>query len=116
MVRDENTAASGPRQIHLAADEDLLVRWPAPDDVQQSKTEGEQLCLWKIRPGSVVVEGQFTIRRTSGELREAVIEVEPRLRLLPGLASGPIGKLVEQDDEHRIRINLSRPRRRPSYD
>ncbi len=72
--------------------------------------EAEQLLWWKIRPGSVILEGRFRLRPLGGSIREATINIDPRLRLLPGLTVGPISRVrTAEGSSSQLKIELAEP-------
>jgi hypothetical protein len=84
--------------ISDGANGNLDIRWPAPVAAQSAiSLDADQLLLWKVRPGSVSLEGRFRLRPLGGPVRELIFEVDPRLRLLPGRTSGPISALKVQE-------------------
>src|SRR5207247_3891385 len=98
--------------VSNGADGKLNVRWPTPDASAQSSAslEADQLLWWKIRPGSVSLEGRFRLRPLGGPVRELVFEVDPRLRLLPGRTSGPIGATkIEEGAVDLMKVELAEP-------
>ena len=73
--------------------------------------QAEQLLWWRIRPGSVVLEGQFQVRPGGVPITEVVIEADPRLRLLPGGANGPATRVqVEEGAANRVRVQFDEPK------
>jgi hypothetical protein len=101
-VKVDSTGASGR----------LSVRWPSHAAAATGVValDADQLLWWKMRPGSAVVEGRFRLRPLGGAIREAVIEVDPRLRLLPGLTSGPIGGVkIEEGTSNLVKVELAEP-------
>jgi hypothetical protein len=104
--------ASGGTVISNGARGKLLVRWPTADARQPNATslEADQLLWWKVRPGSVSLEGRFRLRPVGGPVRELVLEADPRLRLLPGRTGGPIAAVkVEEGAIQLIKAELVEP-------
>src|SRR6185312_15015232 len=96
----------------LASGHHLRVRWLTPEATLAAAAtlEADQLLWWKVRPGSVVLEARFRLRPMGGLVRQAVIEVDPRLRLLPGQAVGPIGRVrTEEGPANRVKVDFAEP-------
>jgi hypothetical protein len=103
---------AGSRIFHLASGHHLSVRWLTPEATLAAAAtlEADQLLWWKVRPGSVVLEARFRLRPMGGLVRQAVIEVDPRLRLLPGQAVGPIGRVrTEEGPANRVKVDFAEP-------
>jgi hypothetical protein len=85
----------------------LVARWPLATE-GSSRVEAEQLLWWNIRPGSVTVEGKFRLRTIGGSVHEALLEVDPRLRLVPGSTGNATARPVEGSSTL-IRVEFSSP-------
>ena len=87
------------------------------DNVSKAKEslsiESEELLWLKIHPGSVVVDAKFSIKVNSGEVRELVLDADPRLRLLnhgntadiitaPNIPGSRIIRLAEPCSDHAV--------------
>ncbi|MDX1943979.1 MAG: hypothetical protein SFU86_01125 [Pirellulaceae bacterium] len=90
----------------------LALFWPAagnPAD-RPARLEAEQLLLWKVRPGSVVVEGKFRARPVGGKLSEVVLRCDSRLHLLPLDPALPVARhWVEEGTSSAIHLVLREP-------
>jgi hypothetical protein len=114
----EKPAIAGTRELALACSPRLVVQLPSPQDaaLAAATLEADQLLWWKVRPGSVTVQGRFRLRPLPGPVQEAVIEFDPRLRLLPGLASGAIDRLaVEEGNPNRVRVSFDGSAGEPTF-
>ena len=107
----ENAAAGQPRNVPLGAARRLQLRWPATAGAgRATNTEVEQLVWWRIRPGSVVAEGRFRVRASGGSVRELLLDVDPRLRLVPNSVSGTIRSATPTEGNPRlVRVELAEP-------
>jgi hypothetical protein len=96
-----------PQRVSLAATDRLAIRWPqSSGNAAAAGLLADQFLWWKIRPGSVVLEGKFRLQPIGGDAREAIIAVDPRLRLLPGaLAAGRITS--EEGTQQLVRVPLA---------
>jgi hypothetical protein len=85
----------------------LVARWPLTTE-GSTRVEAEQLLWWNIRPGSVTVEGKFRLRPIGGSVREALLEVDPRLRLVPASSGNATARPVEGSSTL-VRVEFSSP-------
>jgi hypothetical protein len=78
------------RVIHLGHEGKLILHWPraGTDAAVPARIEAKQLVLWTVRPGSVTASGKFRLRAVGGRIREVLIDLDPRLRVLPPTVSG----------------------------
>lgn len=105
-------SAAGATVVSDGASGKLHLHWPPADAGQPNaiSLEADQLLWWKIRPGSVSLEGRFRLRSVGGPVRELVFEVDPRLRLLPGRTGGPVAAVkVEEGAIQLIKVELVEP-------
>lgn len=102
------TDPAGQQSYHLANSKRLALRWPVNATRQPVTSEAEQLLWWTIRSGSVTAEAHFRIRPLTGQIRQVVIEADPRLHLLPGLASGTIQDVSVEEGliNHFVKVSL----------
>ncbi len=106
---------NGARAIFLGAASGLRVRWPETALTPGAAATGEveQLLWWRIRPGSVLVEGRFLIRPASAPVRELLLAVDPRLRLVspPGSTpGGPVSRVAPlAGSPDVVRVELAEP-------
>jgi hypothetical protein len=78
-------------------------QWPAdPDRAAWTSGEAEQLLWWKIRRGSVSLEGRFRVRGLRPGAHTLLIDVDPRLRLVSGLSQGPIRRVHADSASPRV--------------
>jgi|GEM_PF-5340243 len=91
-VRGSQNEIDGATQrvIHLGHEGKLILHWPrGGTDVEvPARIEAKQFVLWTVRPGSVTATGKFRLRPLGGRIREILIDLDPRLRVLPPTASG----------------------------
>ena len=90
----------------------LIVRWQeAAADGTRLAVGAEQLTWLKIQPGSVVVNVKFKFHVTEGELRQARLAVDSRLRLLPlpGDAPPTVQVGAESGQTRLVTIRWPRP-------
>ena len=102
----QSDSVDSMRQIYLRGDR-LTVRWPVADGgvLARPAEEGGQCLWWRIRPGSVTLEGRFQLRQKGGAAHDVSIEVDGRLRLLPRVNSESIPLVrVEEGATNRIRV------------
>jgi hypothetical protein len=102
----------GERVVQLGATDRLVVQWA--DDPHfaagPSGVEVEQLMSLQIRPGSVVLRARFQISCLGGEIREAQLRADPRLRMLPPKDTSPIADYhVHDGDPQQIHLTLRPP-------
>jgi hypothetical protein len=76
------------RQVALGPTARLVANWPLVDQPKEEvQVQVEQLTWWKFRSGSVVLNGKFRLRPIGGAIDRFQIEVDPRLRIVPGSVS-----------------------------
>jgi len=82
----------------------LKLQWPTTGlgAAPTLSLQGEQLHWWQIQPGSVVLQGRYRLTSSGRPIQEAAIKVDPRLRLLPGLAGGKIRRVWSDESQANI--------------
>jgi hypothetical protein len=98
--------------VSSGANGKLQFHWPVADASANGTTalEADQLLWWKVRPGSVSLEGKFRLRALDGPVRELIFEVDPRLRLVPGRTSGPFREVkFENGIVNAMKAELAEP-------
>ena len=71
------SATPDSRSVSLGQGQKLKVLWPAADQASGPHSgEVEQLLWWRIRPGSLVLEGRFVVASAAGPVRELVLAVD----------------------------------------
>lgn len=79
---------SNQRRYELGPSSRLVLRWPLGEPAPQAaQVEIEQLTWWKFKPGAVLVTGKFRFRPIGGTLGSLEVDIDPRLRLVPGSVS-----------------------------
>lgn len=97
------------RRFQLGPSPGLSVRWPLGEPAPQAaQVEIEQLSWWKFKPGSVLMTGKFRFHPIGGALGRLEVEIDPRLRLVPGSVS-PAGATVVALDAPRQGIAIVPP-------
>jgi hypothetical protein len=105
----------GLQTLFLGAVSRLRIRWPdaAASPNAADSGEVEQLLWWRVRPGSVVLDGRFVIRPASAPVRDLLVAVDPRLRLISpvgGTGGGPISRVAPLEGAgHIVRVELAEP-------
>ena len=78
----------GSRHYWLGPVARLSARWPMNEpNPAATQLEVDQLAWWHLKPGSVLMRGKYRIRPIGGALDGVDLEVDPRLRLVPGSIS-----------------------------
>jgi hypothetical protein len=96
----------------LPSSKEISVLWPETrsDSTAEAGFEAEQLSLWRVRWGAVVLESLIRVKPNGKPLREFLIECDPRLRVLPPSAAGPIGRIsVHEGSPNFIKVELAEP-------
>ena len=86
---------SNERRYELGPSARLVAHWPLGERAPPAaQVEVDQLTWWKFRPGSVVVSGRFRFRPIGGTLGRLEVDVDPRLRIVPGSVSPATATVV----------------------
>lgn len=107
---EARSAGSESQVVPIGASRQLLIRGPlaARPQVGAGPLEGRQLLLWKIRPGSVSLEGRFELNSAGRLLREAVIAFDPRL--IPVFTNeGGLTLRVEEGRPQLLHVEFAQP-------